>query len=72
MEKKEKKMKDPETCKIDYLGFGSPQSPNELKFEILGLEHLITLAEERIASLKQSLLLAEITISEMEISEKTK
>ena len=59
-------MKQPQTCKIDYLGYESPESPNELKFELAGLEHLISKANERICSLKQSLILAEIIISNQE------
>lgn len=57
-------MSKPEMCHIDYLGFHSPQSPNELKFEVAGLEHLISIAQERIAAFKQSLLLAEMVIAE--------
>jgi hypothetical protein len=57
---------NPETCKIEYLGFENPKNPNELKLEIAGLEHLISIAKERRAALKQSLLLAEISISDME------
>ncbi len=54
----------PETCKIDYLGISQPKTPNELKFEISGLENLIAKANEKITALKQSLLLAEIIIEE--------
>jgi hypothetical protein len=61
-------MLSPETCKIEYLGFSSPHTPNELKLEIAGLEHLIAIAQERIAAFKQSLLLAEIVISERDVS----
>lgn len=54
----------PQTCKIEYLGFDSPQTPNELKIEVAGLEHLIAMAQERIAAFKQSLLLAEMIMAE--------
>jgi hypothetical protein len=60
----------PEACKIDYLGFSQPKTPNELKFEISGLENLIAKANERITALKQSLLLAEIIIHESELEKK--
>ena len=59
-------MKYPESCKIDYLGFAEPKTPNELKLEIAGLENLVAKANERITALKQSLLLAEIIIQESE------
>jgi hypothetical protein len=57
-------MKHPESCKIKYLGFGEPKTPNELKLEIAGLENLVAKAKERITALRQSLLLAEIIIEE--------
>jgi hypothetical protein len=60
----------PETCKIDYLGINHPKTPNELKFEIAGLENLISKADERITALKQSLLLAEIVIEESNLEKK--
>ena len=47
----------PETCKIDYLGINHPKTPNELKFEIAGLEKLISKADERITALKKRILL---------------
>ena len=53
-----------ETCKIEYLGFSSPETPNELNMEILGLKHCIAFAKERIASLRQGLAIAEVVISE--------
>ncbi len=56
-------MKNPETCKINYCGYSKPSSPNEISFEILGLESLIKMAEQRISILKQSLFLAEAVIS---------
>jgi len=57
-------MKHPESCKLDYLGFKEPKTPNELNLEIAGLENLVAKANERITALKQSLLLAEIIIEE--------
>jgi len=51
---------------MDYLGYDSPKTPDELKFELAGLEHLISKANERICSLKQSLILAEMIISNQE------
>ena len=63
-------MKKPETCSLDYLGYQSPETPEELKFELAGLEHLVSKANERICSLKQSLILAEMIISNKEKEEK--
>lgn len=63
-------MINPEVCKIEYLGFNEPKTPSELKIEIAGLEHLISKASEKIAALKQSLLIAEITIQELEAEKK--
>jgi hypothetical protein len=57
-------MISPETCIVEYLGFEKPKNPDELKIEIAGLEHLIAKAGEKIAALKQSLILAEIIIAE--------
>jgi len=54
----------PQTCQIEYLGFGQPQTPSELKIEVAGLEHLISIAQERIAAFKQSLLIAEMVMEE--------
>lgn len=62
----------PENCKVEYLGISKPKSPDEILFEISGLEHLICKANERIASLKQSKLLAEITIKEIVRTEEVK
>jgi len=52
----------PETCKINYLGFSKPKTPKEIEFEILGLKNLIAKANERISSLEQAVKLAEISI----------
>lgn len=59
-------MKKPQTCNIEYLGYEAPESPEELRFELSGLEHLISKANERICSLKQSLILAEMIFSDQE------
>jgi len=63
-------MISPETCTVEYLGFDKPKTPDELKIEIAGLEHLIAKAGEKIAALKQSLILAEIIIAEESKMEK--
>ena len=55
-------MRSPDKCVIDYVGFKSPRSFEEVKFEILGLKNLIKKAEERISSLEQSAYLAEVAI----------
>jgi hypothetical protein len=55
-------MKNPENCKISYLGFSKPESPKEIEFEILGLKNLIAKAQERISSLEQSVKLAQYLI----------
>jgi hypothetical protein len=55
-------MRNPDNCNIDYAGFKSPRSFEEVKFEILGLKNLIKKAEERISSLDQSAFLAEIAM----------
>ncbi len=55
-------MRNPDKCVIDYVGFKSPRSFEEVKFEILGLKNLIKKAEERISSLEQSAYLAEVAI----------
>tara|TARA_B100000131_G_scaffold286880_1_gene297130 strand:+ start:2744 stop:2953 length:210 start_codon:yes stop_codon:yes gene_type:complete len=52
-------MREPESCNIEYCGYSNPRSPNELDFEILGLESVIKIAEQRIAALRQSRYLAE-------------
>ena len=52
-------MRDPESCSLEYCGYSKPRSPHEVSFEILGLESLIKMAEQRISILKQSRYLAE-------------
>ena len=55
-------MRNPDKCMIDYVGFESPRSFEEVRVEIMGLKNLIKKAEERISSLEQSAYLAEIAI----------
>lgn len=57
-------MKEPEICSIEYCGFKSPKTQEELQFEILGLETAIFEAKKRIATLRQSKYLVEVTIKE--------
>jgi hypothetical protein len=59
-------MKDPEICHVEYCGFLKPSSPDEIEFEILGLETAISEARKRINILKQSSLLAKIQIMEID------
>ena len=56
-------VREPETCKIEYCGYNSPKSKEEIEFEILGLETLIKNAEARISQLKQSSYLASYAIN---------
>jgi len=55
-------MKKIEKCKIDYLGFSKPETPDEIELEILGLKNLICKASERISELEQSTKLAQYII----------
>tara|TARA_A100001011_G_C14293693_1_gene837388 strand:- start:1247 stop:1456 length:210 start_codon:yes stop_codon:yes gene_type:complete len=57
-------MREPETCNIKYCGYKTPRSPDEINFEILGLENLIKKAKERISALKQSSFLANRAIDD--------
>ncbi len=57
-------MKQPENCKIEYCGYTKPHNPDEIKFEILGLETAIFIAKKRIADLKQSEFLAQKIFSQ--------
>ena len=52
-------MREPVVCEEKYLGYPSPLSPEELQFEILGLESLIKKAEQKISRLKQTKYLVE-------------
>ena len=57
-------MRDPDICVVEYCGFKGPQTPDELEFEILGLETAICEAQKRIATLKQSRCLVNVTLRE--------
>lgn len=57
-------MKTPEKCIIEYCGYNSPESPDELEFEFLGLQSAINEINRRIGLLKQTALLVQITIKE--------
>jgi hypothetical protein len=48
--------------KIEYIGYEKPETPLEIEFEIAGLKLAILQAEERIASLEQSKILAKIEL----------
>ena len=56
-------MKEPENCHIKYCGYSSPQSEEEVAFEILGLKNLIAKAEQRISFLKQTSYIAKLAIT---------
>jgi hypothetical protein len=55
-------MREPEKCHVEYCGYKDPRSPEELEFEILGLETAINEAKKRIGVLKQSAFLVKIAI----------
>jgi hypothetical protein len=57
-------MRDPDVCNVEYCGFKEPRTPEELEFEILGLKTAICEARKRVATLKQSRLLVEVTMRE--------
>lgn len=57
-------MREPELCVVKYCGYVEPRSPDELEFEILGLESAIYEARRRIASLKQSNFLVKVKLNE--------
>tara|TARA_Y100000034_G_C6654907_1_gene286825 strand:- start:322 stop:540 length:219 start_codon:yes stop_codon:yes gene_type:complete len=57
-------MRNPDKCKVEYCGFKSPRSFQEVQFEILGLKNLIKKAEERMSMLEQSSFLAELAAKE--------
>lgn len=58
-------MKEPQNCKIDYCGYENPETPDEINFEIYGLELAIAECNKRIATLKQSLFFAQMVTSEI-------
>lgn len=47
-------MRDPDVCVIKYCGYIEPRTPEELEFEILGLETAIFEAKKKMAHLKQT------------------
>ena len=57
-------MRDPELCVVKYCGYIEPRNPEELEFEILGLETAIHEARKKIATLKQSQFLVKVNFSE--------
>ena len=61
-----KKMRKPEDCSINYLGFEKPRSKEELRFVVLGLKTAIASANKRIAELEQSLYLFEQEVDSVE------
>jgi hypothetical protein len=57
-------MRDPDKCSFEYCGYKSPETPDELDMEVLGLHNLIKSAEARISSLVQSKFYAEAVMRE--------
>ena len=57
-------MREPELCVVKYCGYAEPRNPEELEFEILGLETAIFEAKKRIATLKQSNFLVKVKLKE--------
>ncbi len=51
---------------ISYTGIKLPSTPNQVDFEICGLENAILKAKVLIATLKQSKLLAQIQLEKMQ------
>ena len=47
-------MREPDNRHIEYCGYNSPSSKEEVEFEILGLKNLIKKAEEKITLLEQT------------------
>ena len=56
-------MREPESCTINYCGFTSPRTFEEIQFEVLGLKILIKRIEERMSMLDQSSFLANLAIT---------
>jgi hypothetical protein len=54
-------MRKLESLSLKYAGYKDPQTKEEAELEILGLETAITAAQQRIAVLKQSVRLTELT-----------
>ncbi len=53
-------MRKVESLTIKYVGYGMPESEEEIDLEVLGLKTAIAAANQRISVLKQSLQLREI------------
>lgn len=51
---------NPKQLQINYLGIKDPETPEEIQFEIMGLETAISEAKYKIAQLKQGLSLANL------------
>jgi|TARA_Y100000034_G_C6884365_1_gene405836 hypothetical protein len=56
-------MRKPEECNIEYCGYSTPRTFDEINFELLGLKTAIKKAEERISVLEQSAFLANNAIN---------
>ena len=64
-------MKEPEELFVKYIGYKQPNTDDELKMELLGLETVIAAANSRITTLRQSqqlLVLMRQSIPEAELS----
>jgi hypothetical protein len=59
-------LRDPDVCAVKYCGYTEPRTPEELEFEILGLETAIFEAKKRIATLKQTNFLVKEKLRENE------
>lgn len=49
---------------IEYLGIENPATPSQIAVEIAGLKHIISLANEKIASLEQAIAIFELDKNE--------
>jgi hypothetical protein len=58
-------LREPDLCVVKYCGYTEPRTPEELEFEILGLETAIYEAKKKIATLKQSSFLVKVNLSEI-------
>jgi len=52
-------MREPENCNVNYVGYSSPRTKEELEFEIMGLKNLIDKANEKISRLRQTMYIVE-------------
>lgn len=59
-------MREPDVCVVKYCGYNEPRTPDEVEFEILGLETAIFEAKKKIATLKQTNFLVKVTVREQE------